>query len=229
MRTRFEATTRARRRTATAVLGTIAVAAVAWSQAASAAPKDKAAVLDAVTQEQVPAAFSMLERRPAGIATKVRTRVRAGRAHTLWYVIFNAPEHCSDADCGQDDIFVDPRDHAAGFNVAQIAATRASLVTGDAGAVSNRAGRLKLDGGLRVGDVPAGPRRVVIGRGEDGALVPLGVVTGLEDARRAVIIAVLQDHGPAHRDAGLLQEQLTAFEGACNPQCADAQFAVHAP
>jgi hypothetical protein len=27
---------------------------------------------------------------------------------------------------------------------------------------------------------PHGPRQVVIGRAEDGALVPLGVVTGLE-------------------------------------------------
>lgn len=229
MMTRLDAMARARRRTATGAFGMIAVAAIVWSQAASAAPKDKAAVLDAATQEQVVSAFSMLDRTAAGIATKVRTRVGAGRAHTLWYVIFNAPEHCSDAVCGQDDIFVDPRDHAAGFNAAQIAATRASLVSGGTGAVSNRAGRLKLDGGLEVGEVPAGPKQVVIGRGEDGALVPLGVVTGLEDARRAVIIVVVQDHGPAHRDAGLLQEQLTSFEGACNPRCADVQFAVHAP
>ncbi|HWI05959.1 MAG TPA: hypothetical protein VNT54_00410 [Solirubrobacteraceae bacterium] len=229
MSTRSETLRRASRRTATSIFGMIAVAAIAWSQAASAAPKDKAGVVDAVSQEQVGAAFSMLGRTASGITTKVRTRVRPGRAHTLWYVIFNAPEHCSDAVCGQDDIFADPRNHAAGFNAAQIPATRASVVSGSAGAVSNGSGRLKLDGGLAVGEVPAGPKRVVIGRGADGALVPLGVVTGLEDAARAVIIVVLQDHGRAHRDPALLQQQLTSFEGACNPVCADAQFAVHAP
>jgi hypothetical protein len=35
-----------------------------------------------------------------------------------------------------------------------------------------------------------GPRQVVIGRGEDGALVPLGVATGLEDPHDAAQIAV---------------------------------------
>jgi hypothetical protein len=43
-------------------------------------------------------------------------------------------------------------------------------------------------------------RQVVIGRAENGPLVPLSVVTGLEDPHLAVIIAVLQDHGAAHVD-----------------------------
>jgi hypothetical protein len=70
---------------------------------------------------------------------------------------------------------------------------------------------------------------VVIGRGEDGALVPLGVVTGLEDLHGAVIIAIVQDHGPAHADPELLARQLTSFQGACNPRCEDVQIAVHLP
>ena len=74
------------------------------------------------------------------------------------------------------------------------------MVWGSAGAVANPAGRLKLDGAPGAGELPHGPRQTVIGSGEDGALVPLGVVSGLVDAHVAVIIAVLQDHGAAHDD-----------------------------
>lgn len=217
-------------------IGLVAVALIAWSQAASAAPKDKVDVLDQTTiddstrePEPVAGAFSMLERADEGITTQVRTRVRPGHAHTLWYAIFNAPENCSDGVCGDDDIFIDPSDHSAGFNAAQIEATRASVVWGSAGAVANAAGRLKLDGALGKGVVPDGPNQVVIGRGEDGALVPLGVVTGLEDPHGAAIIVVLQDHGAAHDDPELLERQLTSFRGACNPECEDVQVAPHVP
>ena len=202
---------------------------LAASQAASAAPKDRARVLDHATQEPVRGAFSMLERSDRGIETRLRTRSRPGHAHSLWYVIFNSPENCSDGACGDDDIFIDPSDRSAGFNAPQIAATRASAVWGSAGAVANRAGRLKLDGALGVGEVPDGPGQVMIGRAEDGALAPLGVVTGLEDPRGAVIIVVLQDHGAAHADPELLERQLTSFQGACNPACEETQLAVHVP
>jgi hypothetical protein len=78
------------------------------------------------------------------------------------------------------------------------------------------------------GEFPHGPRQAVIGRGEDGALVPLGVVSGLVDPDGAVIIAVLQDHGAAHDDPELLERQLTPFQGACNPGCED-EAARHLP
>jgi hypothetical protein len=72
-----------------------------------------------------------------------------------------------------------------------------------------------------------GPRRPARGggRAENGALVPLSVVTGLEDPHLAVIIAVLQDHGAAHDEPELLERQLTSFQGACNTGCADVQTA----
>jgi hypothetical protein len=82
------------------------------------------------------------------IATELRTRARSGHAQTLWYVIFNSQENCSDAACGDDHIFIDPSDLSAGFNAPQIAATRASVVWGSAGAVANPAGRPKQDGAL---------------------------------------------------------------------------------
>jgi hypothetical protein len=69
----------------------------------------------------------------------------------------------------------------------------------------------------------------VIGRAEAGALVPLGVVTILEDPYGAVIVAVLQDHGAAHDEPELLERQLTSFQGACNPGCEDVQTARELP
>lgn len=90
----------------------------------------------------------MLDRTDQRIATKVRTRARAGHAYTLWYVIFNAPESCSDGLCGDDDVFTDPSDHSAGPNAPQIAATRASVVW--AGANDSIRGELE-----RTGEWPA--------------------------------------------------------------------------
>jgi len=141
------------------------------------------AALDDPSREPkpVPGAFSMLDRSDRGIATKLRTRARSGHAHTLWYVIFNSPENCSDAACHDDDIVIDPSGHSAGFNAPQIAATRASVVWGSAGAVANPAGRLKLDGALGAGELPPWPAPGRDRPRRRRRAVPLGVVTGLED------------------------------------------------
>jgi len=192
---------------------------------ANAGTKDKTRVFDFASGAPVSSAFSMLDRGPDGVATKVRTRGIAGDAYTGWYVIFNAPGNCSDGVCGEDDIF----NTDGSFNASQIEAARIAVVWSQAGAVANPAGRIKLDGGLAEGEVPGGVNQVVIGLEEDGALVPLGVVSSIEDTMVAEIHIVLQNHGPAHSDAALLDQQLTMFHGACNPECIDVQFAVHLP
>jgi hypothetical protein len=102
------------------------VALVASSQVASAAPKDNVEVLDGATlndpsrePEPVPGAFSMLDCSERGIDDQAaHTRARPGHGHTLWYVIFTSPENCSDAACGDDDIFIDPSNHSAGVQRA---------------------------------------------------------------------------------------------------------------
>jgi hypothetical protein len=167
----------------------------------------------------------MLDRSDDAITSKMRTAATAGHAVTIWYVIFNVPENCNTGACGEDDIFVDG-DPESGFNLTQINSARVSVVYGGDGDVVNRGGRVALDGGLAEGEVPTGSVPVVIGDPEDGALVP-GPVTGLEDAQTAEIHIVLQDHGPAHDDSELLEQQLTGFQTACNPECVDVQFAVH--
>ena len=98
------------------------------------------AVLDEATRDPVKGASSTLVRHDRGIASRFRTRARPGHAYSRWYVIFNAPERCSDGICGDDDVFLDPGDRSAGFNVPQIAATRVSSVWASAGAVADRAG-----------------------------------------------------------------------------------------
>jgi hypothetical protein len=55
------------------------------------------------------------------------------------------------------------------------------------------------------------------------------VVTGLEGPHGALITVIVQDHRAAHADPELLERQLTAFQGACNPECEDVRIAVHVP
>lgn len=193
-----------------------------------AAPPDKQAVHDFATGNAITGTFSMLDRGDEAIASTIRTTATPGHAITLWYVIFNAPENCSDGMCGADDLFLDPAaGGAGGFNAAQIGAARISVVYGGDGAVANAGGRLALDGGLAEGEVPTGANQVVIGAG--GALVPLGPVSGLEDAQAAEVHIVLQDHGLADDDPAVLASQLSSFNGGCNPTCWDIQFSVHLP
>lgn len=58
---------------------------------------------------------------------------------------------------------------------------------------------------------------------------PDGLMLVLEDAAAAEVHIVLQSHGQAHEDPALLEEQLTTFGGACNPECTDSQLALHLP
>jgi hypothetical protein len=194
---------------------------MALPQVALAGTKEKQPVVDMTTEQPIAGAFAQLDRSADGVASKIRTRVAAGHAFTVWYVIFNEPAECSDGECGEDDIFIEE----GVLNVDQIEAARISVVWGSSGGVANPAGRISLDGGLAVGEVPGGAGQVLIGKASDGALVPVGVVTGLEDPS-AEIHLVVQDHGAAQSDPELLAQQTSSFQGACNPDCVDVQFTV---
>jgi hypothetical protein len=184
--------------------------------------------------EPITGSFSALRRGDDRVTTQIRTASTPGLAISLWYVIFNAPEQC-DAACGLDDILlmdgdgnlVLDADDQPILNQAQIDAARISIVYGGDGALVNPGGRLKLDGGLREGEIPTELGQVVVGHPDDGPVFGPGVVTGLEDAQNAEIHPVLQHHGQAHDDPDLQEQQLTTFFGACNPECGDDQFAVH--
>lgn len=211
----------------TLVIADVALLGVAAPQVAVAASQDKQPLFEFATGDPVAGAFSKLDRSASAIATKVRTSATAGDVVTMWYVIFNQPAACSDGVCGEDDIFLGG-DPSQGFDFTQINAAEVSVVFGGDGAVVNPGGRLALNGGLAEGAVPSGENQVVIGRAEDGALVP-GPVTGLQDATGAEVHVVLQDHGPAQADPDLLAAQMSGFNTACNPVCTDIQFAMHLP
>lgn len=219
-------------------------------------PKDKAQIFaigdDGLTTadpdpDPVTGSWSMLDRDGDAVHAKIRSQVDGGHAYTLWSVIFNNPAACDDpAACGEHDIFVDPADHfpdpddpLAGFRVGHIQDAQISLVWAG-GAVANPAGRLKLDSTQREGEPPDGPLQVLLGTEDGGALVPIGAVDGLVNAAEAQFVLILLDHGPAHDDPELREQQLTMFNGACNPQpadfgvfppdpgsCVEVQFAVH--
>lgn len=229
-------TARSVRLAAPAAAGALALSLALVPQPAAAqdhVDRDRQPVHDFATGEQVPRAWSVLWRIDDDhggedlIASRVRTWATPRHALTLWYVVFNDPGDCSDGVCGEDDIFVDGV-MANGPDLDAIEEAEVSVVSAGRGRVVRRSGRVVLRGGLLEDEVPVGMNRIVIGHPDDGALIP-SPVTGITDVEDSEVHLVIQDHGLAHRNRALRRQQLTQFEGACNPDCADIQFAVHLP
>jgi hypothetical protein len=179
----------------------------------------------AFADPETPVGTSTLKRRDDRISMTFRTDATTPQeAFTIWWVVFNNPEACSDP-CGADDIFVDG-DPAGELNEAQIEAADivAAYATGN---VSNRKGRVKFTASLDEYEAP-GTREIIFG--DDVAL---------KSASVAEVHLVARSHGPAV--AGKVDEQTGSFAGACevflNPpdtaneigECADELFAVHQP
>jgi hypothetical protein len=126
------------------------------------------------------------------------TKLNAEHAYTIWWVVFNHPEHCAGVAgpvrCGMADM-ANP-------------AVDASALFADGGIVG-RVGVGWFSGSLAVDDTT-------------GAIMG----TGLHDAAGADIHLVVRDHGPASSDPDIRYQQTHTF-GACNPECADVQTSVH--
>jgi hypothetical protein len=145
--------------------------------------------------------YSVL-RRDAGEARfrLLATQLEAGHAYTIWWVVFNHPEHCAGAAtsspvrCGMADMANPDVD--------------ASALFADGGVVG-RFGVGWFSGSLPVHD----PTGAIMG-------------TGLHDPAGADVHFVVRDHGPASDDPELRYQQTHTF-GACNPDCADVQSSVH--
>ena len=132
-----------------------------------------------------------------GLAEKKRPRPTA---LTLWGVLFNEPQNCSDGVCGEDDLFVDPLP------------PRTSVVF-----LSGQ--RVPANGRLAYG--------ASYGEGSTVGALPLPTL-GLEDADAAEVHLILRTHG--RYIPGLADEQITSFDGGCDVQtCEDLQFAVFRP
>jgi hypothetical protein len=164
---------------------------------------------------------SQLVRTSTGVSFKLSTsQLEHGDIVTLWMVIFNKPENCSD-DCGNDDL--------ANLD-AMVDVVYAS------GRVIGKSGKTTYAGHRNEGDI-------------SGSIFPawLGLPSpGLVDAQKAEIHFVVHTHGPKIPE--LTNEMLHSFNAGCGPDfmpglppvpeelgtygpntCEDIQFAVHKP
>ncbi|MDH4118128.1 MAG: hypothetical protein OEX04_08395 [Acidimicrobiia bacterium] len=168
--------------------------------------------------------WSSLVRDDDGVHMMFRSsELGANAAITIWWVVFNNPNGCSNP-CGPDDLFLNG-DPTQGFNEAQIEA--AQIVAGySTGRVANEDGKATFRDSLLAGAVGD---ELIVGSG------PL-----IQDSRVAEIHVVARTHGPAI--PGLVDEQLGSYAGGCEVfllpgsdtgnavgVCADFQSATHLP
>lgn len=118
--------------------------------------------------EPIDGSWAKLTTSDNGATLRVHTSdLPAGHAVTVWWVIFNYPENCTDGICGADDAFPPPGNIAAGASVSHAA----GHVIGQNGK-GNFAAHISIDG-----DAP-----------------PWTV--GLLEPRTAEYHFLLRDHGP---------------------------------
>lgn len=163
----------------------------------------------------VAGASSTLVRTDRGVSASLKTSgLPAGDAVTMWWVIFNNPEHCdgdpsSPFNCAEPDLFNE--DVAASVQYA-------------AGHVVGADGRFGAGAHLSEGDTTG----CVFGEGF--------LCAGLIDARAAEIHLVVRSHGPKFPE--FMPGQIKSFHVACTPEtsfglgdgpneCMDLQFSGH--
>jgi hypothetical protein len=130
-----------------------------------------------------------------------------GDATTIWWIIFNNPENCTDSMCGEDDV------------LAGLIGGDPNKVMVDAIFATGHIAGSKWGAGahLNEGDT-SGSLRPGFG------LEPIG----LKDAKKAEIHLVVRSHGPASNlTPGELAAAIHTVDGGCGINtCGDPQFAV---
>lgn len=158
------------------------------------------------TTDVVPNSSSKLTRNNNGISMNIKTTdLEAGAAYTIWWVIFNNPENCSDGECGENDVLPPGVNPDADVSVAFAA-----------GHVIGNNGKGNFGGHLSVGDT--------------SGLHPAFLDTnGLVDAHGAEIHLIVRNHGQPI--PGEVSEQISTFFGGCplNILCSDEQASIHLP
>jgi hypothetical protein len=166
--------------------------------------------------------YAHLTRFENGVTMAVSTSdLVQGEVYSVWWVIFNEPENCSDGVCDVDDVLiledgVVPRDEDGNrlMNMEGIAGANVSIQHAAGGYAQD--GTLHTSASLGIGAVPG----IVLG-------------PGLLDAHNAEIHLVIRTHGPAADNLEILADQISTFGGGCEPMdalpCDDVQFAVFAP
>ena len=171
----------------------------------------------------VEGAESTLVRMEHGLyATFSAVELEPGDAFTLWWIIFNKPENCSDGVCGQNDAFIfDANDEpvlnddgSRQWNFPAHAAT-GFAIGGASGTVVDTDGTAEFRAHLPIGDANEfdfGP--------------------GLLEPFAAEVHLVIRTHGQVI--PGLLHVQLNSPWGGCpegwpKDPCGDVQIAIHNP
>lgn len=185
-----------------------------------------------------------LSRYDNGVAMVIMTNdLTPDEVYTAEWVIFNAPENCSNGVCDIDDIFVVteagiPRDANGNILWQEWEARRFRT---DGGILRNLGGDPELNvDGIAAAKIsvqhaagsytPDGQLTVSasLGEGETSGII---IGPGLLDAQTAEIHLFVRAHGPSVEDAAV--EQLSTFGGACEPKdaypCDDVQYTVFAP
>jgi hypothetical protein len=163
---------------------------------------------------------SRLLRTDDGVSVNiVTTKLRKGHAYTVWWIVFNDPSACV-GGCGEDDL------GRLAVNATVIWAT----------------GDVPAQSGIGIGKKTADDFTAHLNEDElpkGGGFGFPGDDDGLVDAKLAEIHMVVRSHGPAIKRK--VNAQITSFDGGCKGpdvapkipkkkgECADVQFAVHAP
>lgn len=152
---------------------------------------------------KVPGAFSVLMRNDGGVAVRVHSRALAKGAYTMWWVIFNHPEHCDvPFACGPDDFPFLGGDPAVKVSI--------QFATGFI--VPSNNGKVRADAGLATGEVTKN-------------LIPGNT---LEEPMGAEVHVVLRTHGAVDLDNVHLQiSEFDDGSAQCVAECLDLQAAVH--
>lgn len=211
-------------RRALAVLGSVALLAVALTAApAAGGPADRTTSPVFTIPPPAPAMVgsSTVVRTDNGLAVNFETSgLEPGHVATLWVIVANAPEECQ---AGTPLSMCGPDDHEAGRGAISVH-HGAGRVVGDDGTAT-------YGTHLRVGDTS----RALFTQ-DPGLLNPRG----------AEVILIAKTHGP--KIPGLVSEQLRTFLGGCdeippplearpevlgepgpNTGCAEIQISVHSP
>jgi hypothetical protein len=162
------------------------------------------------------------------------TELPVGQAMTLWFIVFNNPELCSDGMCSANDMGAD-RPAQGDFLYAS------GLVVGEDGNAT-------LDGRLKVGDIKGSG----LGEFGDGCIPGLpdcGGPVGLVDLDGALVVLAVHSHGP-ELSKKELKSQVSTYLGGCEVfsgtadggwaadasevpdadyECATIQFSPHPP
>ena len=144
------------------------------------------------------------------------TGVPADYAISIWWVVFNNPELCSDGECGEDDLG-NPD-------------VEADVLVGSGGKVVSDGDRQVFSSHIIAGDTS----------GSYNEIWELGANFGLKNPFGAEFHVVLRSHGPAV--PGKIWDQVSTIDGGCEVnlrfdedvpdeegECGDIQFVMHQP